>query len=809
MRKDAGRPHAPVQAQSRRPKSSLGWVTIVALCVGVFVISGLVAGGTIAVVKLFRKPKTQDQADQAKAFIEKEALAEHVQPFLSRHCLSCHSGDKPKGDIALDRYSQTGFADNEHIWVQVVSAVRSGQMPPREKKQRPTSSEIEDFTGWIDGQLAKSDCTKKINPGRVTIRRLNRTEYNNTVHDLVGIHFKPADDFPADDVGYGFDNIGDVLSMPPLLMEKYLAAAEKIADSAILLQAPVKGTTKKYAAKTLKTEPKFPVNGEFRSLYSNGEAFTTHDFPRDGEYILRSRAYADQAGKDLAKLAFRIDGKDIKELEIKSRSGNPEIVEVKTRVKEGKHKVSAAFTNDFYDPKSPNPNERDRNLYVEFIEVQGPLEAPTYPESHRLVVVAQPSASLTRKEAARRVAENFASRAYRRPATSKEVDKLVKLVELAEKNGDSFERGVQLMVQAVLVSPHFLFRIELDAPDAAPGTARTLNEYELATRLSYFLWSTMPDDELFREAKQGTLRQNLEPQVRRMLKDGKSKALVENFAEQWLQTRNLKNSTPDPKLYPGFDESLRNAMLRETDLFFEAVLHEDRSVLEFIDADYTFLNERLAKHYGISGVSGKEFQKVKFTDTRRGGVLTHASVLTITSNPTRTSPVKRGKWIMENILGTPPKPPPPGADDLKEDDQAVASGSLRQRMEQHRKNPNCAVCHVTMDALGFGFENFDGVGSWREKDGSFGIDPAGTLPDGKSFKDPGELRTLLKKRSTEFARCLTEKLLTYALGRGLEHTDRCSVDQIGKALAKNDYKFSTLFVEIARSEPFQKRGSRK
>src|SRR5262249_43162770 len=400
---------------------------------------------------------------------------------------------------------------------------------------------------------------------------------------------------------------------------------------------------------------------------------------------------------------------------------------------------------------------------------------------------------------------------FRRAVTKEEVERFVGLIELAHKNGDDYEKGLQLALEAVLVSPNFLFRIELDKEPANPDAVHPVNEFELATRLSYFLWSTMPDDELLRLAEAGQLRSagNLDKQVKRMLKDPKARALVENFAGQWLQLRNLKTAAPDPGTYPAFDEALRAAMVKETELFFEAVMKEDRGILDFIDSDYSFVNERLAKHYGIAGVKGDEFRRVAFTGGARGGVLTQASILTLTSNPTRTSPVKRGKWILENVLGTPPPPPPPNVPELKDDKEVVLSGTLRQRMEQHRAKPDCAVCHDKLDPLGFGFENFDGIGGWRDKDGKFGIDPSGVLPDGKRFAGPTELRTILKGRAAEFRHCLSEKMLTYALGRGLEYFDKCAVDGITAMTAQGQDRFSALILAVVQSEPFQNRRGKR
>jgi hypothetical protein len=592
----------------------------------------------------------------------KLTFAGNVVPFVNKYCVRCHSGRRPRGGISLDKYRDpASLTKDRKVWQEVLQNVRSQEMPPSHARLKPSAAEIEQVTTFLAGELGRVECGSNQDPGRVTIRRLNRAEYNNTIRDLVGVKFRPAKDFPADDVGYGFDNIGDVLSLPTLLMEKYLAAADQV--------------------------------------------------------------------------------------------------------------VKVAFQS---------------------------------PEARKRILIARPQGK-DRKPAARKILENLARRAFRRPVTSQELDRLVGLTALAEKNGDSFETGIQLALKAILISPHFLFRFELDREPHNPKAVHPISEYELATRLSYFLWSSMPDEELFRQARAGTLRKNLQAQVRRILKDPKAHALAENFAGQWLQTRNLQTVNPNPGQFPTFTKELRADMLRETELFFEAVRTEDRSILDFIDADFTFLNARLARHYGIKGVRGDLFRRVKLTDGVRGGVLTQASILTVTSNPTRTSPVKRGKWILENILGTPPPPPPPDVPELKEDKAAVLSGSLRQRMDQHRKDPRCATCHQRMDPLGFGFENFDAVGSWRTKDGKFPIDPSGTLPGGKTFKGPAELKKILKARAGDFSRCLAEKMLTYALGRGLEFYDKCAVDAIVKRVARDKYRFTALVLAVCQSDPFQKR----
>lgn len=736
----------------------------------------------------------------------KDAFQEKVAPLLATYCAKCHTGDKPKAGLALDQFKDAlTVRAKAEVWDKVAKNLRARLMPPEGSKE-PSFEEYETIVNWIDAELAKGDAHGKKNPGRVTIRRLNRAEYNNTVRDLVGIDFQPASDFPADDVGYGFDNIGDVLSLPPMLLEKYLAAAERIMDRALITDPPPPPATRRFGGQTLQaTVPNTGGGGRGRPVrfQRTGELFTEVEFEQDADYVLRARAHGEVAGGEVPKLAFRIDGKDVGMVEVWAVEKEPGNYEIKTRIKKGKHRLSAAFLNEFADPEAKDPAERERTLTIHYLEMQGPMDLPTraYPETHKRIMHVAPGTT-DKPTRARQILDRFAARAYRRPVKPQELERLLQFVTMAEKDGDTFERGIQLACQAVLVSPHFLFRVELDNK-AKKGEPKPINDYELANRLSYFLWSSMPDSQLFDIAKEGRLRENLEAQVKRMLKDPRARALVDNFGGQWLQFRNLKGMQPDTERYPAYSDALRAAMEEETARFFHAIIQEDRSVLDFLDADFTFLNERLAKHYGIEGVKGEQFRKVHLRDRNRGGILTQASVLTVTSNPTRTSPVKRGKWILENVLGTPPPPPPPDAGELKED--AELKGSLRERMEQHRAKASCAVCHQRMDPLGFGLENFDGIGRWREKDGPFAIDASGTLPGGKSFQGPAELKATLKTKSDLFTRCLAEKMLTYALGRGLEWYDKPAVDKIATDLAKDDYRFSTLVVGIVKSDPFQLR----
>lgn len=746
--------------------------------------------------------------------------------YVKKHCVNCHGGAEPKGEVALDKYADlTAMLADRKTWDKVVENLNLGAMPPEDSPQ-PEQAETMAVVAWIGEQFAAADRALPPNPGRVTMRRLNRTEYNNTIRDLVGVDFQPADDFPSDDVGYGFDNIGDVLSLPPLLMEKYLAAAERIATQAILTDRTIHPSATRVEVERLRRANRAP-DGNSVVFPSNDTINTKFDIPHAGEYAIRVRAFADQAGPEKALMSFQLGDREAVKYEVSATAADPQIIAVRTKLEPGDIRLTAGFLNDYWQPDDPDPANRDRNLYVDYFEIEGPFGAGPLPlpESHKKLIFTEPAtkegadAATEWDRAARDVITRFATRAFRRPATSDEIERLVALSRMAREAGDSFEVGIQLAVEAVLVSPHFLFRVELNEPVAtaalgdnpAPGVTpepiEPLGDYPLASRLSYFLWSSMPDEALFADAAAGKLHDPAvwDAQVRRLLADPKSQSLVENFAGQWLQLRNLKTINPDRKRFPDFDESLRKAMLRETELFVGALLREDRSVLDLLDTDFTFVNERLAKHYGIEGVKGDEFQRVKVDRNRRGGILTQASVLTVTSNPTRTSPVKRGKWVLEQILNSPPPPPPPNVPELADDAGKQLTGTLRERMQQHRENVSCAACHQRMDPIGFGLENFDAIGAYREKDGEAAIDPAGELPDGSKFSGPAELKQVFRAKGPEFRRALSAKMLTYALGRGTEPFDRPAIEQIAQELEADGDRFSRLILAVTKSQPFQMR----
>jgi hypothetical protein len=743
--------------------------------------------------------------DQAAARFTKD-----VVPFLTKHCFACHGNGKKRGDVSLEGYRDVQAVQKDRqVWENVLHMLRAGDMPPQERP-RPTATEVEAALRALDAVLARGDCTGPGNPGRVTLRRLNRVEYNNTIRDLIGVDFQPAADFPNDDVGYGFDNIGDVLSLSPLLLEKYLAAAESILEQAIVTADPPQPVKTPLGG----LRPPRGAGGTRRGfgtfLHSQGD-IVAEGYCDAGDYVIRVEAFGQQVGDEPVRATVRV-GDVKKEFDVSAKQSAPAILEMKVKLPAGTRRVAVSFLNPYTDPNVTDKDKQRRLLVVRGIVLDGPYNAPppTLPESHkRIMGTPQATVSLGEggqgkgaRETARAIVTRFATAAFRRPLKPEEVERLLSLYDKASQKGERCENAVRLSLCGVLVSPHFLFRVELDPPGARPGTPYLVNEYELASRLSYFLWSSMPDEKLFASAAKGELRKNLEPQVRRMLEDPKSAAFVRNFAGQWLTLGKLSTIAPDPRRFPGFDEELRSAMYRETELFFDAILREDRRILDLLDADFSFVNERLAKHYGIAGVTGKEFRRVKLP-VNRGGLLTHASILTLTSNSTRTAPVKRGKFVLDQILNTPPPPPPPDVPNLPEDKELT--GSLRQVMEMHRENALCASCHQRMDPIGFAFENYDAIGGWRDRDGKFPIDPTGVLPGGKSFKGPAELKAIIKSKKDLFSRCLTEKILTYALGRGLEHYDRCAVDKVLEALDKNDYRFSILLMEVIKSVPFQMR----
>ena len=741
------------------------------------------------------------------SFHQKKVVA-GLEPLMKEFCISCHSSEKQKGGLNLEELLQSGFQPQHgEQWETLVSYMEKREMPP-ENKPQPTDAQRSSIIHLSESVVAHLKSIVVENPGRVTVRRLNRDEYNNTIRDLVGVDFEPAADFPGDEVGYGFDNIGDVLSLSPLLLEKYLDAAEQIVDKALVKNYPPKPNKSRHEAEKMqRAGDSIRAEGSVLGLYRDGGGRDKIEIKKAGRYRIRVRASGDQAGLEPPKLGLRLDGKELKVYEVRNSRRQMKYFDHELKLEPGVKRIEVAYLNNYVNNDHPDPKLRgDRNLFVDYVDVIGPLDLPLpqLPKSHAMIIPKHPDRK-SEKQVARKVLNRFASRAYRRPVEKRDVDRLMRLYNLMRHDGGNFQEGVGFAIQGILTSPHFLYRWELDP--AVDGDSRTLQSYEIASRLSYFLWGSMPDDRLFELAKSGELNKPevIEQEALRMLKNPKAQALVENFGGQWLQVRNLKEMAPDPEHFPAFNESLRADMLEETFRFMGEVMTKDLSLLALLDADFTFLNERLARHYGIPGVKGDEFRKVSLKPgSNRGGVLTQASVLTITSNPTRTSPVIRGKWILEQILGTPPPPPPPNVPELEEGDKVDQTASLRERLEVHRSNPDCAVCHNKLDPLGFALENYDAIGAWRDHEGRFPIDPSGELPGGDAFDGAGDLKKILKSRE-DFIRSFSRNLLTYALGRGLEYYDQSVVDEACKALKSNDHRFSSLITIIVTSRPFLNR----
>lgn len=745
-------------------------------------------------------------------FLERQEqlyLAE-VRPLLERYCGDCHGGGQNEAGLDLDVYrTYLGVLEDRDRWLKLMRRVEGGEMPPPDAP----GFEADDLTRLVsslDTLLNQLDCDTLSRPGHVTIRRLNRFEYRNTVRDLTGVDYEPAAEFLGDDVGYGFDNIGDVLSLPPLLMEKYLDAAREISERAIVARPMASLELRTRGVELRGTHSYGDERPDAGALVNQSAAELEIEVPVDARYEFRIEAFGDQAGDESVKMALRVDGRNVKEFEVRATGDAPSSYTARVALKEGTRRVAIDFLNDFYQPDHPDPAQRDRNLVILELQVRGPVgrgvRLTKLPESHERLVFTTPADASPEAvaAAAEQVVRRLASRAFRRPATEQEIARLTDLVRLPMEEGETFESGVQLALQAVLVSPHFLYKVE--QPVGEVEERRELDDFELATSLSYFLWSTMPDDELFRVAMSGKLSESdeLERQVRRMLADPKSEALVESFASQWLQLRTLEKFRPDRDRFPDFSDALRSDMQEETRRFVSEILRRDLPLTTLLDADFTYVNGRLATHYGIPGVEGDEFRRVTLSDGQRGGLLTHASILSVTSNPTRTSPVKRGKWVLENLLGTPPPPPAPGVMELEA--QGQLTGTLREKMQQHRADPTCAVCHSKMDPIGFALENFDAIGRWRNEDENAPIDASGELPEGQRFTGARELqRILVQERRDLFVRCVSEKLMTYALGRGLRYYDACAVNQIVDSIEDRGLKFSDLVLEIVRSQAFRAR----
>jgi mono/diheme cytochrome c family protein len=752
--------------------------------------------------------------------------------LLDTYCVSCHNSRLQTAGLALDRdradLDQVG--STPELWEKVLRKVRTQAMPPAGARH-PDRAEYAALTTWLE-QALDSAAAAHPNPGRPTAHRLNRAEYGLAVRDLLGVDVDVRSLLPADDSGYGFDNVADVLSVSPGLLERYMLAAGKIGRLA------VGDPTIPVSIATYRVPP-FYVQADRVSedvpFASRGGLAVRHTFPVDGEYVVKvrlQRTYTEiiRGMSEPHELEVRLDRRLLKQFSIGGGAGMPSAeqqrymrdaddgLEVRFPAKAGTALVAADFVKEaklaegIYVPPPPLASfefsgKADTDAALDSIQIVGPYHAvrPDASPSRRKIFMCVPSSHADESACARQIVGTLARRAYRRRVTREETDALLRLYEQGRAQG-GFDAGIEWVIERVLVAPDFLFRIEPEPSGVAPDTPYRVSDVALASRLSFFLWSSIPDEELLGLAERGRLHEPavVAGQLARMLRDARASALITNFAGQWLYLRNLRGHAPDPDLFVDFDDNLREAFQRETELFLESQLRDDRSVIDLLRANYTFVNERLARHYGMPGIYGSHFRRVDLPDDRRAGLLGHGSILTVTSYAHRTSPVVRGKWLLENLLGAPPPPPPANVPALKENNEGGTPASVRERLEEHRKNPVCASCHARMDPLGFALENFDAIGRWRAVDESGKpVDASGTLPDGTTFEGPAQFRRALLARSDEFVGTVIEKLLTYALGRGIEPYDLPAVRTIMRQAKAGDYRWSSLIQGIVASVPFQ------
>ena len=777
------------------------------------------------------------QSASASASAAREPGAPPHGPLIDRYCVTCHNERLRTAGVVLEGLDFSNVAPGAATWERVLRKLRAREMPPA-GRPRPADAEYEALAARLRTALDEA-AAREPNPGRGALHRLNRTEYANVVRDLLALEIDVARFLPPDDSSYGFDNIADVLRVSPLLLEQYLSAARVISRAAVGSPA-VRAATETYRTAPDHTQD-YPLDG--LPFGTRGGLAARHYFPLDAEYEVRAflkrtaqtgirglgEAHEIEIAVDGVRAGlFGVGGPDFYDQigDIQTVVGvtkaftADEVLRVRVPVTAGFHEVSVSFL------KQPSvlAEELDRPFlasyradpvdglpHVDRLTVSGPhgSAGPGSTPSRERIFTCRPAGDddAEARACASSILETLARRAFRRPVSAADLDVLLPFYDAGRTEG-GFEAGVETALRRILVDPEFIFRAERDPDGVAPDAAYALNDLELASRLSFFLWSSVPDDELLDVAARGELRDpaELRRQVRRMLADSRSAALVDNFAVQWLLVRNLGAARPTPSEFPDFDDNLRQAFARETTLFVESILREDRSVVDLLDADYTFVNERLARHYGIPDVYGDRFRRVDVADEHRRGLLGHGSVLTVTSYPNRTSPVLRGKWVLDNILGAPPPPPPPDVPDL-EDNPVGEVLPMRERMAHHRRNAICASCHARMDPLGLALENFDANGRWRIAEGGNPIDASAELADGTSFSGPAGLRDLLLRRPEQFAETVTAKLLTFALGRGLEHYDAPAVRTILHDAEPRRYTFSALIEGIVESVPFRMRRS--
>jgi mono/diheme cytochrome c family protein len=790
--------------------------------------------------------QTPPAGPQAPAPARPNAAPQSEAALVKQYCVTCHSDRAKTGGLSLEGLDPAAAASHSDVWEQVVMKLRGGMMPPV-GMPRPDEKTLQAFAAALEVRL-DARALKSPDPGHKPIHRLNRTEYGNAVRDLLGLEVEVADLLPADDESHGFDNIAGVLRVSSSLLEQYLNAARRVSSLAV-------GTDAEVVRLSYRVPPDDSQQDEVDGLGigTRGGFRFRHNFPQDAEYELAvslvRNFHGYITGLEFAhRIEIAIDGEQVFVAQVggdadllasdRNMSAAAEAIherlKARVRVAAGPHDVGVTFyrRNRAASDEPLQMHERHHDLQdmnglpiVEQVTLTGPF-SPTGPgdtpsrqrifscgstlrgpqaEQSRgstALTASRPSSAAQETGCARTILTTLAQRAYRRSVVADDLDPLMELYAGARKEGATFDGGIEQALRLVLASPKFLFRVETPP---APGRVERVSDLELASRLSFFLWSSIPDDELRTIAEQGRLNQPavLQAQVERMLRDPKSRALVDSFASQWLRLRNLRSHSPIARDFPDFDNELREAFRVETELFFASIVREDRSALDLLDADYTYVNERLARHYGIPNVYGSHFRRVKVQQDARRGLLGQGSILTVTSYPNRTSPVLRGKWVLENILGTPPPAPPPNVPDLEDNHPGQDARSLRARLEAHRKNPTCASCHRVMDPLGLALENFDGLGQWREKEPGGAIDPTGQLADGTPIDGPVALRKAVLARPEMFARALTEKLMTYALGRGIERSDMPLVREVARTAAARDYRWSSIVLGIVRSAPFQ------
>jgi hypothetical protein len=753
--------------------------------------------------------------------------------LLDKYCVSCHNDKLRTGGLSLQAANLNDVPKNAETWEKVIRKLHVGAMPPQ-GLPRPDKPALDNLVAFLEDSLDRAAAAQP-NPGRATMHRLNRAEYANSIRDLLAVDIDATALLPPDDESSGFDNIADVLRVSPSLMERYLSASWNISRLAVGNTAIAPATS------TYRVRPDLSQNQHIDGLPlgTRGGILVRHNFPVDGEYIIKVRLWRNtfdlmRGMEDPHQIEMSLDGA---RLRLVTAGGKDDFVRmaqnpgdfgidldqrltVRIPVKAGEHTVSAATIlrseaekDDLVEPflrTTVDGLDITGDPSVDRLSIEGPFgqTRPGDTASRRRIFVCRPASGADDLACARTIVSALARRAYRRPLKDSDLESLLSFYQHGRNNKGGFDAGIESALQLILASPEFLFRFEPDpanVPNAADAALYRVDDMVLASRLSFFLWSSIPDEQLLNLASQGKLKDPaiLEQQVKRMLADRKSEALVDNFAEQWLFLRNLKNSAPNLDAFPDFDDNLREAMKEETKLFFSSIIHEDRNVMDLMTADYTFVNERLARHYGIPNVYGNQFRRIKITDETRRGLLGQGSILTITSYPNRTSPVQRGKWVLTNILGTPPTPPPPNVPELKENGENAAPKSLRERMEAHRADAVCAGCHKVMDPIGFSLENFDAIGRWRTADDGARIDPSGTLFTGARIDGPAALRNMLTARPETFVGVMTEKLLTYALGRGVEYYDMPTVRKVVRDAGSQDFRFSTLIMGIVKSTPFE------